>query len=142
MSIEQPIYFSVTGKGEHREFYADNVTDTKEEMRQRAISLWYDLRKRQAAAGFKPSAAVWIGQIRCQPTSEEIAAHEEKTAEILALDAFHKESAGADDDPLDVADDEEQEDELDLAPVSHKPEPEEPTDPQGIVLDDDDDLDF
>ena len=137
-----PIYFSRTGKAEHRELYADCVGATKEELRSWAIDLWCDLRQRQAKEGHKLSAAVWIGQTRCQPTNEEVEAHEQRGRELLEREAKHKESRGAEDEPPDVVEEEQSYAEKPLGSDTRKDEPAAAIDLPSMELDDDDDLDF
>jgi hypothetical protein len=142
MSTETPIYFSRTGKAEHKELYAGCAAPSKEELRRWAIELWYDLRQRQREDGYRPSAAVWIGQTRCQPTVTEIEAHEQKLREILEREGKHKESEGAEDELPDVADDNEQQVETSSSGISHEEPSEDESELPDLVLDDDDDLDF
>ena len=140
--VETPIFFSVTGKAEHRQLYADCAASTKEELRSWAIQLWYDLRQRQKEDGVKPSAAVWIGQSRCQPTSEEISAYEDKVAELLRKQAEHKDLVEDDELALDVVDDEEPSSSDPFVEDSHEDEPDDESEPPSIAFDDEDDLDF
>lgn len=129
MSVEETISFSRTGKSEHREIYAGCAANSKEELRQWAISLWYNLRQHQIEAELKPSAAVWIGNARCQPTQEELDAYELKIRQILEREAERRESGEEFVEPQAVVEEPEQEPES---------EPELPS----LVFDDEDDLDF
>jgi hypothetical protein len=142
MSTETAIYFSVTGKSEHKELYAYCSPQPKEVLRQWAIELWYDMRTRQKEAGYKPSAAVWVGQTRCQPTAEEIAAHEEKIADLLRNQPTHNDSVVDDEEPQDVVEGEWSSSSGPLAEDSPKDEPDDEPEAPSLVWDDDDDLDF
>ena len=135
MLIETPIYFSLTGKTENKELQAGHVAESNAELRERAIGLWYDIRQRQIDAGFKPTAAVWISQKRCHPTVEEIENHEQKVREILEREADHKESGCSEEPTQDV-------DDTGLEFVASVTPQESDVSPQGLALDDEDDLDF
>lgn len=105
MAVEEPIYFSRTGKPEHRELWANNAAESKEELRRRALVLWYDLRSRQQEDGYEPAAAVWIGSARFQPAVEEIEAYAQDVSERLERERNHKESGLLDDDVQDTGPD-------------------------------------
>jgi len=142
MSTETPIYFSATGKAEHRQLYADCAAPSKEALREWAIQLWYDLRQRQKEDGVKPTAAVWIGQTRCQPTVEEILAYEEKVADLLSKQAEHNDIEVDEDEAQDMVEGEWSSSSGPLAEDSPKDEPDDEPELPSLVFDDDDDLDF
>lgn len=76
--IEELVYTAADGTPAHAILWASVQAPTKEKLREIALSLWLDMRERQAEAGFKPAAAVWIGKRRLQPTKAEIEAYKAK----------------------------------------------------------------
>lgn len=75
MPTEVPVHTAADGKSDHMELWALVNAETNADVRRIALSLWIDMRERQEEAGFKPSAAVWIGGKRLQPTAAEVAEH-------------------------------------------------------------------
>ena len=81
------IFFSYTGKKEHRRHWADSGEATQAEVRKTAVGLLLDIRERF------PTAAVWIETRRIQVTDAEEEAYYAHVKEILAREALAREKA-------------------------------------------------
>lgn len=75
MPTEVPVHLAADGKTEHMRLWALVNAETNADLRRIALSLWLDTRERQAGAGFKAVAAVWVGGKRLQPSKAEIEEH-------------------------------------------------------------------
>jgi hypothetical protein len=91
--MDEPIYYSYSGKTEDRVLHGIHATETKAELRQRALMLWHSIRQRQTEAGIRATAAVWIGSSRIQPSVEEVDEYEQAVRLLLAVEKRTRSSA-------------------------------------------------
>ena len=140
-SFHQYIYYSYTGKAEHRCSYGFCTPDSHAELRRWAYSLWYDLRMRQKNEGRKPTAAVWIGETRYRPAQAEIDEYNERVLKALEEDKFYKRVDSEFEEPPDMDDEDGSSSSAEVEDTVED-ESSEDDEPTSITLEDDDALDF
>ena len=141
MSVSAYLYFSYTGKAEHRQSAGYHSPQSHEEMRRWAYSLWFDIRRRQEREGRKPTAAVWIGETRYRPAQKEIDEYNDRVLKALEEDKFYKKVDSEFAEPQDMEDDEESSSSAEVEDTTTD-EPFEDDEVGSIPLSDEDDLDF
>ena len=76
------VYFSYSGKHGDRELWA-YVDGEAKEIRGAAVMLYQDIRTRQEEAGNEPTAGVWIGDRKYEPSLSELEEHATRAKLVL-----------------------------------------------------------